>query len=157
VTSPAVARAAAAAATAAAAAVAPPRLQKPARRASALAASAIGGAWAHRRSREPTCAIYTHHPGHSSGCAATKATWVAGCDQLLFVSDRHDPPLPARCLAHDGEEGRSAAALPNTLSIGASGIVLRQPCCPSAALRSAASAPPCLAPVQATPHLALTL
>ena len=58
------------------------------------------------RGREPTvfCAIYTHHPRHSTGCAAIKATWGAECDQLLFVSDRHDPSLPARRLAHDGEE-----------------------------------------------------
>ena len=69
------------------------------------------------RGREPTvsCAIYTHHPGHSTGCAAIKATWGAECDQLLFVSDRHDPSLPARRLAHDGEEGRIAASPPNTL------------------------------------------
>ena len=69
------------------------------------------------RGREPTvfCAIYTHHPRHSTGCAAIKATWGAECDQLLFVSDRHDPSLPARRLAHDGEEGRIAASPPNTL------------------------------------------
>ena len=40
----------------------------------------------------------------TSGCAAIRATWGAECDQLLFISDRYDPALPAVRLAHEGPE-----------------------------------------------------